>query len=417
MQGNGTRSLYVGLKDRLSPKFENYKIHEPTTLKDVLEFLDKLYTSQLYKNVGKQLENDAWVKDNFKEYGLYTVSNCFYNVCYYASSLRGYIEKDYKSHNKYKNLTYDKECIDRCVVTLLKVLPKLFGTLYFLWFNIDDRYGEGWHYYGGGKWQNQRFDGSSTYWSSGKDLLKWLTGNGSVDGSTTDSVKATLLPGGYQQSELSSYHGYKITSSLKGLVYYSAGGGYLQYILYYLVFDVEVGPACAALYSAFIRAFCEETVDNGLFANKINESVYPEMKTICASLPEKLRVFTADSFDSETLLYAVYVGSARNFRNRLKSENFERYIGGLKKIIDGLVDSLQQMSTDSKDWQDTVLQHGSAAGPFPYGFCITAKWKTSQWDRVRVKLPEKIKTLVGSDDNKQSLMALKKSLIRELPAK
>ncbi|GIX65169.1 ribosome-binding protein 1 [Babesia caballi] len=408
---NGTRSLYVGLNGSMRSSFENYTIEEPTTLKDVLEFLDKLYTSQLYKNVGEQLERDARVNGNFKEYGYYTVDYCFYTVCYYASSLRGYIEKDYKSHNKYKHLTYDKDCIDRCVVTLLKVLPKFFGTLYFLWFNIDDRYGEGWHHYGGGKWQNQTFDGSPTYWSSGTDLKSWLTKRGEGIASGPNS-KATLLPGGYQEQELSSYHGYNITSSLKGLVYYSAGGGYLQYLLYYLVFAIDATPASTAVYVAFIRAFCQETETGGMFVNNMNDSVYPDLKIIGDALPEILENFAADTFSSpKASLYAVCAGSVRNLRNRLKADKFGKYVEGMRKVLNGLVTYLETMSTDSKTWKDTLLQHGEFAGPFPYGFCVTSKWETGKWTDLRDELSNKIVTLIGADDDKQSIKALKKSLL------
>ncbi|GIX61829.1 variant erythrocyte surface antigen-1 family protein [Babesia caballi] len=367
-------------------------IPEPNTLKDALDLFGALFvnsgdlkervsTALDPKNQRQSVTSHSSIRDNFKE----ILSN--------LNALRNYIvdNEHQGTYGHYLDLTYvaDDSCAVQCVKHILAIFPKLYATLSFLTFHVDEEAED----LGGGRWEGQHCDGDNSSFGEGT-LNHWLKSSGPGLPSALESPSKSyfiLLPGGYKD-ELSSNQGGEFVSTLKDFIIdFEGSGTCFHNLLLEAAITSPWSPCNVATCLAVLRAVCDESDKTFSGHAAIINGLGPVLKT----LSEKLKILAPnDNEGDEALLTALFEGSPKMYAEHVTSESFDTHVKWLKEILDQLTSALNSLKVDSATWSKNDLEKATISGPFGYGFSFGGKWK--QWeDDVRDEIPAAINTLIG----------------------
>ncbi|GIX65656.1 secreted antigen 1 [Babesia caballi] len=366
------------------------RIKNPKTLKEALDLLGSLHKSSSSKQqviqalqtkvetVMGQLKNGGGIATNFD------------TLCQMADELRTTISSE-NHYFSFDNSSTD--CTDRLVKYVLKLLPNLYSTLYFLFFNINDTL---WNTYGGGKWAYEDTNPVSSfeYWlmatsKTGKDSDKKFCRNSCV----------RFLPGGYDPYKFKVTDGYELYYSLSQLVNNDAGtGGALQYLLICLFPITPWYTSNTATAIAFFKHFFRNAASVPLNQEPEKET---DLKAAWEKVSEAIKPFTPEGNHEghDHLLVALYEGSDRYYDDVFNPINHETHIRLLQKNLGNVITSLKTMARDCVSWSKQAIDHGSMAGPFPYGFMFGGAWDEAMehdWETTKKRLPEAISALASS---------------------
>ncbi|GIX61818.1 secreted antigen 1 [Babesia caballi] len=382
------------------------EVYDPDTLKKALEFLGELHrntqastqlASKIKKRVAKYLNCDLFAENK------YDLQHSINNLLQQANELRTRIITSKKLEEYNRGRIIGDDGADHCVISFIDLLPKLHSTLQYLYFHVDT------NFLGSddGHWKKLHFDGVNDIGDL-KYLNRWLMGK--YPGTpSTDGSNCYLLPGGYDANDLSHKKGASLKSYLWSIIDGYDGDGYIPNLLLALSFDLTYTTITTAVALVFVTAFCT-AVRDGVFDYGMYESRYRGLTVVCTNLLSTLKPLTPDDVDfRESLLVALYSGSVEYFKGMLQSKYFDNYVNWLKKWLKTLILCLGQMQNDCKKWDPYVLQTGSTAGPFAYGFLFGGKWNTEPWDTREDHLPGAIKKLTKPDST-SSLNSLIKCL-------
>ncbi|GIX63208.1 variant erythrocyte surface antigen-1 family protein [Babesia caballi] len=390
-------------------------VPEPKNLKDVLDLFEVLSASQLEEIVGKEL--DGRVKDFFSlkdvpksVSGYRSISQNFYNVIHELREIRKVIVQNtaqdtYGIYSILASSNVDATCAKHCANRILTILPRLYTTLLFLKFQVEDN-----HSLGGGTWEEQQCGGGEDS-ASGKDALShWLkslqTGLHSAQHSESlrSETSPTLLPGGYE-GDLSNTLGGEFVTPLSNLITDSGEDeGYLQYFLLDLVVITEYSHCNLATCLVVVRALCKTYTSS--FQNQ--GQVISDPESVLKSIATKLKALAPEEADgdvSNALLTALFDGSPSKYSEHLKAAYFEGHMKWLSSIFDELTASLKLLGEESMKWDKAGLTNAKIAGPFGYGFSFSEQWK-GEWkdDVAKTKIPDAIQTLTSGLEELKTIL-------------
>ncbi|GIX66099.1 secreted antigen 1 [Babesia caballi] len=353
-------------------------INTPVTLKDALDFLSKLYALNISSEIGKILEVKVkaapselagkGVKTSFVPFAGEIAANIS-DVLQKANELRGNIVNTNRK-NTYGN--YDglkaQQCVDKCAIIFIDILPTFYNTLYYLYFQVESAVGKR----GGGTWRRLQCDGGGR---AGSYLKTWLTGRDSGIPSSKNS-DATLMPGGYGEEHLSNNKGTVLHGKLFGFVDDDGEPTCFQKLVLALSFATKYTVASTATTLVFVAAFCNATVKD-----KVNRfTKYNKLTSICEKVMENLNIIAPlRSNVGSAALVSLYCGSVEDYEGVIVNEYLEGYVAELRKKLPGLIEFMMKMCRDSNNWDSTVMQYNSMAGPFAYGCMFGVIWGDRNW--------------------------------------
>ncbi|KAK1937477.1 secreted antigen 3 [Babesia divergens] len=369
---------------------------DPETLKDVLELLAKLGNEfTLDRAVPVRLERDE-AKKYFNVNGgshdddLTTVLGTVFTN---AQSIRGSIISDTGSYGKYSSLDRH-EGHDDCVVRTLKAcLPKAYAALLFMFFNCDS----GCYAFGGGRWKDQKVNGSG---GPSQDLNNWLTKEKTLG---SEAYAKPLTPGlikrGFSDRELhTNKKGSEVATAIKTILKHDSTAA-LQNALSYLLPVCDWHPSLLGHAICFLSTFCSKVnnSDNTPLKSQVEKKFSGKseyFKNICDTLVPHLEPFlNGSAFESESDLglRAVSQQNQKLFDSLWDDGKFDAYVNWLNERLPQLIEALQKMSTDCKNWGSPLsYEMGGTAGPFLYGFVF----KDNNWqDRINENLQGPINEL------------------------
>ncbi|KAK1932171.1 secreted antigen 1 [Babesia divergens] len=244
----------------------------------------------------------------------------------------------------------------------------------------------------GGKWNSNKCDGKN---GGGQIFYNWLT-----DDSHYGKMKGLIARGfASVSSRLTSQTAENVAQNIKESLGHDTPGD-LQNVLVFLLFscpwhDSLLGHACL-----FLSTFCLKVQDDQKnFQKYFSSSDFEDLQRVCRALKSHLQPFT---HASGLPLYAVCQSNGTLYSALWNPDAIPLYVKWLKENLNGIIQSLQSMSSESSKWNSDKLQTADTAGPFRFGF--VPKDKTWQDDMSHGKLPPKIKSLTAS------LEKLKKAL-------
>ncbi|GIX65161.1 secreted antigen 1 [Babesia caballi] len=378
-------------------------INEPTTLKDALEFLEALYRSRAVLNkVRTKLQRQVpeWINDNadfVERHNWLTDCSNLQTVLVSTSGLR----KDillrefptlYRNYQSIQNARFiSPNCLDKVAEYLMKLLPKFYSTLYYMWFNVDKSCSE----WGGATWSERRCD-MYNYSENGLHKVLVSIGLGLTSGVTvgySSGEGARLLAGEYVGGQLGSKTGSELATQLKQLVNYYTQA-WLPSLLLEMFLITPWSPCNTATALVVIKVFCNGIVRGSSEAD--NKGKLRNCKSVCAKLLEHLEAVTPDKQDSNSLLIALYEGSAEYYSKNVKAEFFNRCVLWIQKHEGSLIKSLENMAKDCTSWDLESIQRGDMAGPFAYGFMFGGRWKhKNELSELCAELQKKLLALLN----------------------
>ncbi|GIX66037.1 secreted antigen 1 [Babesia caballi] len=401
----GLSLLFVHTCKATAPVKSTFDIPQPDTLKSALDFFGALSeNSPLQNAIVKHLESKVekcFTKIKVPE-DKYSVRSCMNDILSNFKKVRLVIvgEKLSGDYGHYKTLaasTTGSECSEKCADIVINILPPLYNTLFYLYFNVSDTLSS----YVGAEWMEMQCNGKEAN-DSTKYLNKWLRQdkrNGTLSGAGSD---ASLLPGGYDEGDLSSSKGKELHESLFEFVDYDEGDAKLHHLLLSLFFVTDLSYFNTATAMMAIAAFC-----NTVTTQKIDgQPKLNDIKPICESLTQKLKGFIPRQQELQNVVLRVLYPENEAYEVIMATNSADAYIQWLSRDLTKIIANLQRIHKDCSSWDQSILFGGSKAGPFPYGFMFTQKWKQGSWDVSRTELPSVIESLIGSSDDNNSLRAL-----------
>ncbi|GIX64563.1 ribosome binding protein [Babesia caballi] len=343
----------------------------PTSLKDALDFAAALSVNQgLKESVGQELEDrimtklklhtelksvsgDGSIKDNF--------NNVFDNLGTLRKSIVGNGDHgDYGSYHTLQSLR-DYSCVDLCVKYILGILPRLYATLSYLYFQVEEYNDQ----LGGSGWEDQNCNSGT--------LSQWFKSNSGLPSALQSTT--TLLPGGYSNN-LSSNSGHELQSSLDSILrsYSADDGGSLHYLLLDLVIITPWSPCNTATCVAAVRAICDKISQT--FKDRILQ--YPNLGSAFNRVSTHITIIAPDDegLKDPAILTALFTGAPLKYTETLQTEGFGGYMVWLKGILNALLTSLTFLSRDSATWSQEGLKSAKNSGPFGYGFSFGTRWNS-----------------------------------------
>ncbi|GIX61137.1 secreted antigen 1 [Babesia caballi] len=381
-----------------------HAVYKPATLKDTLDLAAALsVNSTLKQGVGKALEERV-----AKALGLHsapptvsydssvkTISQNFENVLTKLNDLRTAIvdNGDHTTYGKYDHLASSSgevTCVEICTDHILTILPRLYATLNFLLFKVDDTYTNL-----GGEWENQECN-SGNHVDNSKSLNQWLTDTGStgIPSSSGSPLKssATLLPGGYVNSKLSQQRGGDIVGTLNDLLIDSGLGddGFLQHLFLDLGVLGEWSACSTAACLVIVRVLCENFGFSKIqidMHNVLGQAINDVLSSIKPLTPWE------NDEDDEALLTALFDGRPDSYLKRLQHGAFKKCMTMFHDKLGSLIENLNSLKTDCTQWSQQGLKDATISGPFGYGFSFGGKWKSNWSDQIRSQIPAAITKL------------------------
>ncbi|GIX66369.1 secreted antigen 1 [Babesia caballi] len=378
----------------------------PTSLKEALDFAGALNknSSDLKDRVGKELQERVKTKlslsGELKSVSGSSISDNFEDFLSELDALRKEIV-DTQHQNNYGNYEFLKDigvndyCAKTCVSHILDILPSLYATLNFLYFQVDSLQNN----LGGGGWENQSCNtGSMSQWLKDSHGLP----SASHSGSMPSDASPTILPGGYGNN-LSAKQGSDLDTPLGELIS-GAGGGSgrpIHNLLLDLVLITRWSTCNTATCMAAVRAVCENIAKK--FQTQIRS--YSDIRSACSAVQSHITTLTPDQDDSNALLTALFEGAPHAYSETLEPDAFRGYMMWLTRTLPSLIASLTLLKTDSTKWAKQDLTDATISGSFGYGFSFGGKWR-SNWNNSIVKkdIPEAINKLTTDLTKLQSIL-------------
>ncbi|GIX60650.1 secreted antigen 1 [Babesia caballi] len=355
-----------------------HNIKPPETLREALAFLSKLHTLSAAGELGTKLESK--VKEALGDFAGESVNAALSHANDITSNLKAVLEKakalrdviiissHRDTYGDYDKLQINK-CIENCVDILLKSLPIIYNTLYYLTFQVSDsvRKREG------GEWKYQQCKTDLDY---NAYLYKWLIGNTGIPSYDGSNIK--LLPCSFRNEELSDKYGSDLHEAL---LYFVDGEGEetcFSSLLVAILFTTNLAVASTATALTVVAAFCR-AVHKETFGNKPSESTYLGLDTICVKVLENLKYLAPWYGESTSANLVACEGALYCFFEKLKPDDFPFLIGWLKKNLKTIIYELRQMDAASKKWSTGIFDQGKHAGPFVYGFLFGEVWASGSY--------------------------------------
>ncbi|GIX66176.1 secreted antigen 1 [Babesia caballi] len=373
-------------------KSSSYSFKEPQNIREALTFLAALSENpQLISQITELVKQRArtYLKYETISGGLYNINESLSKTLTAARFVREAIvnRKLKKTYGHYSTLISAYDCAKICLGFLLRLLPKLHVTLYYLYFQAGTIFRN----QGGGRWYEYTCNDEDGY------VCKWLTDKPIYRTGYAPVSKAALLPGGYRnKGGLGDADGELLEGELADLLDYEAASGHLPNLLITLCFDTSFTYANVAAVLTVLKAFCEAVKNDTLLERTTNHSF---LKNICTKLLPNLKPLTADPEDESASIVSLFNGNENEYKDLLKTEAYNVYIGWLKEKLPILISYLYDMGKECNRWTPYSLIHAEIVGPFTYGFIYGKKWSTVL-DRTNVmpNLPVEISKLIGNGE-------------------
>ncbi|GIX65967.1 secreted antigen 1 [Babesia caballi] len=370
----------------------SYSFKEPQNIKEALTFLAALSENpQLISQITELVKQRArtYLKYETISGGLYNINESLSKTLTAARFVREAIvnRKLKKTYGHYSTLISAYDYANTCVTFLLELLPKLHVTLYYLYFQAGTIFRN----QGGGRWYEYTCNDEDGY------VCKWLTDKPIYRTGYAPVSKAALLPGGYRnKGGLGDADGGLLEGELAELLDPHAGDGCLQKLLIILCFNTSFTNANVAAVLSVLKAFCEAVKNDTLLERTTR---HPSLKDICTKLLPNLKPLTADPDDESASIVSLFKGNENEYKDLLKTEAYNVYIGCLKEKLPILISYLYDMGKECNRWTPYSLIHAEIVGPFTYGFIYGKKWSTAL-DRTNVmpNLPVDISKLIGNGE-------------------
>ncbi|GIX66240.1 secreted antigen 1 [Babesia caballi] len=368
----------------------------PKSLKDALDFAGALLknSSNIKDLVGKELEDRV-----AKTLGLRTapksvagnddsttISQNFEKVLDNLKELRKLIVDDshqgsFGSYDSLKRSSHDISCVELCVKSILAIMPRLYATLNFLYFKVEDHNDQ----MGGSGWMDQTCNGSD-------GLGTWFKGKTEMPSASDSNTK--LLSGGYNASILSKKRGSDLEATLQKLVSDSGGGDgkCLHHLLLDVVTVTESSPCNTATQLATLAALCDAS--SSTFRKEVskNGSIDGVFKTVI----DILKLFApCNDGEDNALLVSLFDGSPLKYSTVFNAEAFNGYMEWLNRDLDRLIASLKSLSTASANWSAQALHKAEFSGPFGYGFSFSEQWDMQWKSEVQRRIPSAVDRLTN----------------------
>ncbi|KAK1940740.1 secreted antigen 3 [Babesia divergens] len=235
----------------------------------------------------------------------------------------------------------------------------------------------------GGAWSDQKCDHRS--YGSKVDLYLWL-----IDQKGENSG---LVKRGFTHSDgFTSKKGSEVATAIANIITHDSAGD-LQNVLLYLLLacpwhDSLLGHACL-----FLSTFCDrvQEEDQENFQKYFSSSDFEELKRVCSTVKSRLQPFT---HASSLPLSAVCQSNGTLYSALWNSEAIPLYVKWLQGNLNGIIQSLNLMSSDCTQWDSENLQGAETAGPFRFGFVFKDSWGDHTF---KSGLPSKISPLTNTD--------------------
>ncbi|KAK1939612.1 secreted antigen 1 [Babesia divergens] len=370
-------SLISMVSHRIRDLKDNLSSHEPTSIRDVLDFLGMLGQSQIKAQVLKKLESMVQTRFDTQNVPGLNVQKNLEGLLENIQKLRKDLLQDPSDYGHFSGITEFLMTPEACVTALINWLPFLHSELFLLHFQTSP---DG-SLVGCGAWKDDKLRPTA-----GKNgLNQWLT---------DDVSRIIQIPKGFIKDGLSTKNTGGRISAHTGLQYY--GGGPLShaqlglFMLRSIWDDSNLGSAVL-----FLEEFCREV--NGIdsvFWSALRNTPHgvPGLKALCQEVSKDLKPLTGG------VIYALYnpVDTKNPYNGALRSDSFGAYVDWLAKNIDEIKTSLENMTKDSYTWSLSALSEVQSAGPFKYGFVFNE----SDWEgNIDRKLKPVIERLTARDNS------------------
>lgn len=336
---------------------------EPTSLKEALEFCSGLPKSDIHEksNFNALL---AQIKLDVKDYYYYehdfdrwngsiaeTIRKC--------NAILKVILGDDVTEDKTRDSELPVQCVTHCANTLEKLVPQLFGILYFLYFMWNktkfSTFG------GGGLWKSEK------HAKNDENLQRWLTDEYKLVSLSKDKT----LNRGFDMDDI------KGSDTVESLVIEGNGSdwlvgpirdGYLQRLMVPMIFVKEWHRGKTAHSLLFLKQFTHQLDEGTLKHSSSRISNVSTLLNTCKSCLATIQIL----FEK---LYPVCKENSRLYHGTLRTDeqSFNLYYKWIKDNIVDLIGSLKEMQEDCKHWNQDSLMRGKSHGPFPWGFIFIEK--------------------------------------------
>ncbi|GIX60651.1 secreted antigen 1 [Babesia caballi] len=377
----------------------------PKTLKDALDFLSKLHTLNLGDTVGKALQNkvEANIKTLSAIDGIITLSfteeltDNVKEVLQGVASLRSVIVNNGDSYGSYQSFAIDG-CTDECTTILLEILPNLYNTLFYLYFQVTPSFKRR----GSGEWETQTCKNDP---ANDDYLHEWLIGKQGIPSSRTSS--AAVLPGGYGEGELSTKSGDDLHNILFGFVDGEGEETSFSKLIVTIISASDLTEASTAATVIWVVAFCKAVVE-GVFSEKSEHRINTCISIACSNVLTNIRRIAPEGSTGSNLI-ALCEGTVDYCTRNTQSDDFDVYVEWLKKHLLTVIGNLQQMGSACQNWDNLSFDQGTHAGPFAYGFMFGKGWENGAING-RNRLSNTIEKLTEQSELRGSLWTLLKCI-------
>lgn len=338
-------------------------------MKDMLDFLDKLYESKPIRN--KVYESILRKVTRYCEYGksFYVrhfdmfIDGHVHDVLENLHSIREKIVKTPSNYGKYTDLKLSEDGVEEYADSLIEYFPRLYSSIYFLYFNGSDLHCSG---IKGGMWSKHKCNDVTDH----NYLGQWLTDKIDKDSS------AQLIKRGFTVEDLRDTTGQEVANTIWPAVS-NYHGGSLQSALVSMIFLGPWHEAKTGHSLLFLNEFCLNVTNDRLkshFNNKYGAERFEKFQDICYGLKRRLEAF-ANGTTMDMSPLCRYNGSF--YSEVFKNDAFDAYIEWMETNIPHIKESMEKMFKEAASWKLTNLVNTTTAGPFKYGFVFKDGWDES----------------------------------------
>lgn len=371
-------------------------IKKPETFKDLLDFLAKVETGadlrhDVYERMVNKMEPFVGGAEKKKFHRLDFVGDEFVTDGYVkdlfdgVKDLRQHLLADPDDYGAYNNMCLvvgHTHCYADTTATALEALPRLYSSLYFLYFNGAYEMKA----VKGGEWKDDYLDDENT------TLHKWLKDQ-------LDVENPQLVKGGFGNVELAHHTGDEVATKVRRLLHTTYPTALQNLLTGSLFATEEWNDSLLSHALMFTHDFCDY-INNHM--KYFQESA--ALTGACDRIKQTLHPFTKNGLGFQ---YAVCKYNNDMYSGRITARTFSDYLMWLEKNINKINYAVRDMKEDCVNWTAENISNGTTAGPFKYGFIF----KDENWEKnVKGSLPGMLYKL--SDEQDGSLLELWKELLK-----